>query len=398
MANTTAWMLRQDGIAFPCKVHLYTMADEDLSSEAEVASFLIATKSKDIGVAETILDAWMAMLIEDTVSYDDDAAGIRDCIKQMLGLLPYSFPFPLSDEEYLKIHDRLCNYTNIDEYYEYLDRVRAELPRLQDMIRKSLNQQFCRVRYGGQYDTHNGNNTIWFRISSVGYNWANTIYVFASENRRKWNIEKITICRDYESDHGDVNGKPEYFYKAKDGSVYYDMPIDEFLNEEHEHSLVFSTTELNRGVLATMRQKLAEGSTYQEVVDVLSKSDIEPPFNTWKHIMRSDWAQCIEASEFLDNAHPRTHAKLMGVKRRFESQHPQVKIADIDVEPRANTRGKMVGCEVLFLLESDIKELWGVNLSVVYNRGVSDIPGESIYRDLCREFDSYVQYKKIQLN
>ena len=281
MANTTAWMLRQDGVAFPCKVHLYTMADEDLSSEAEVASFLIATKSKDIGVAETILDAWMAMLIEDTVSYDDDAAGIRDCIKQMLGLLPYSFPFPLSDEEYLKIHDRLCNYTNIDEYYEYLDRVRAELPRLQDMIRKSLNQQFCRVRYGGQYDTYNGNNTIWFRISSVGYNWANTIYVFASENRRKWNIEKITICRDYESDHGDVNGKPEYFYKAKDGSAYYDMPIDEFLNEEHEHSLVFSTTELNRGVLATMRQKLAEGSTYQEVVNVLSKSDIEPPFNTF---------------------------------------------------------------------------------------------------------------------
>lgn len=395
---TTAWMLRQDGEAFPCKVHLYGMNDEDLSSEAEVASFLIATKSKDISLAENILDAWMALLIEDTVSYDDDAAGIRECISQMLGLLPYKFAYRLTDAQYLDIHDRLNNYTNIDEYYEYLDNVRAQLSELQEKAKYSVNQQFCRVRYGGQYDTSAGNNTIWFRVSSVGYNWANTIYVFAANNKRSLKIDNITICRDYESDYGDVNGKPEYFYKAKDGAVYYNMPIEEFLAEEHEHSLVFSDTNLNRGVMATIRQRLAVGDTYNEIAGALKCSDIDMPFRTWQRVMQTyDWKQCVEASEFLDSAHPRTQAKLMTVKRKFEMQHPEVKIADIDVLPRANTRGNMVGCEILFLLESDIKALWGKNMSVVFNKELGAYPADAILRNLNQEYTSYLKFMNIEV-
>lgn len=395
---TTAWMLRNDYEAFPCKVHLYGMNDEDLSSEAEVASFLIATRSKDIELAERVLDAWMAKLIEDTVSYDDDAAGIRECIEQMLNLLPYKFAYPLTAEHYLAIHDKLGNYTDIDQYYEFLDEVNGSILELQENIKQSINQQFCRVRYGGQYDTSAGNNTIWFRVSSVGYNWANAIYIFASKMKKSLHLDSITICRDYESDYGEVNGKPEYFYKAKDGAVYYNMPIDEFLQEEHEHSLVFSDTDLNRGVMATIRQHLAQGDTLCEIAAALVTADIQMPYQTRKRVMRSyDWKQCIEASEFMDNAHPRTQAKLMAVKRKFESQHPEVKIADIDVLPRANTKGNMVGCEILFLLESDIKELWGINLSVVFNKELGGYQAETILRALNNEYLSYLKYKNIQV-
>ena len=42
-----AWHLRQDGKFFPVQVHLYAMGDGDLSSEAEVASFLLKTDSED---------------------------------------------------------------------------------------------------------------------------------------------------------------------------------------------------------------------------------------------------------------------------------------------------------------------------------------------------------------
>ena len=393
-----AWMLRQDGAAFPLTVHVYTMQDEDLSSEAEVASFLIASKSKDIGLAEQILDAWLALLIEDTVSYEDDAAGIEECIRQMLNLLPYSFPYPLTEDEYVEIHNRLHNYTDIDEYYEYLDDIRSRLPQLQDAITKSLNQQFCRVRYGGQYDTQANNNTIWFRISSVGFNWANTIYIFASEHKRSLNIQYITICRDYESDNGARDGKPEYFYKAKDGAVYYNMPIEEFLAEEHEHSLVFSGVDLNRGVLATIRQQFADGSTYEEICAGLQVEGITPHVNTWNYLKREDHRACIEASDFLDNAHPRSKVKYAQVRRKIEMKYPEIHVEDIDCYDRANTRGKMVGCEIIYLLSSDIKELHGLEISTAFNRAQNDYSADALVRQFSYEYESYLKFKNIQVD
>ena len=56
-----AWMLRQDGTAFSCTHHLYCMDDDDLSSEAECAAFILNSNSKDSKLAELIIDAWMAL-------------------------------------------------------------------------------------------------------------------------------------------------------------------------------------------------------------------------------------------------------------------------------------------------------------------------------------------------
>ena len=59
--STTAWHLRNDGNFFPIIVHIYPMQDETLASEAEVASFIISTNSKDQEYAKFVLDAFMAL-------------------------------------------------------------------------------------------------------------------------------------------------------------------------------------------------------------------------------------------------------------------------------------------------------------------------------------------------
>lgn len=282
-----AWHLRQDGKAFPVKVHMYCMDDEDLSSEAEVAAFIISSKSKDQDIAEYVLDAWMALLIEQEVSYDADEDDIEDTIRQSLGSLPYHFSYPLTDNELISIHKRQNNYSDVDSLYDFIDNVRDNLTKIQSDIKQSMNQQFCRVRYGGQYNTVLGNNEIWFRISSAGYNWVDTIYVFVSSLVRGYKLTHITICRDSESDNRDED-KEDYFYKAKDGTLYKHMPIDEYLEEEHEHSPVFDSVDMNSGVLKTIRELLKRGKTIAESKIYLSSAGVDYQKDIWDYLTKSE--------------------------------------------------------------------------------------------------------------
>lgn len=289
--NTRAWHLRQDGKAFPVSVHLYAMGDSELGSEAEVASFLIKTKSKDTDLAEYVLDAWMAILAEEYMVYEDNEEGIENAIIDGLksyGPVGFQKDYVLSNEELLEIHRKNSNstYHNIESLYKFLHEVYKNISEIQSSIRLSINQQFCRVRYGGKYDSVNGNTGIWFRISSVGYNWDNTIYFFVSEMKSKLRLNNISICRDAESDNNQIGKSVDNFYRAKDGSLYFEMPISEFLTEEHESSPVFSSTNLGRGVLTTIRCGLAIGKTIQEISGTLKLYGVDIN-NTyiWNHLM-----------------------------------------------------------------------------------------------------------------
>lgn len=268
MANgarrSRAWHLRQDGEAYPVEFHFYSMNDSDLSSEAEIASFLIFTNSKDLELAKYVLDAWMALMLEEEM--DDDMSideGIHEYVRDYIEEI--ECPYWISINDMAAIHRSLNNYNDIDSLYEFCNKVRSELSNLQRQISQSLNQQFCRVRLGGRYDTESGNNEIWFRISSVNYNWLNTIYTFLSNKGRGLKISTINICRDAESDEAYTGQRDEdVFYKAKDGSWYRDMPIKEFMSEEHGKNPVFSSTNIGRGALATIRGELSNGCTYLE--------------------------------------------------------------------------------------------------------------------------------------
>lgn len=383
---TQAWHLRQDGVAFPVPVHMYVTNDEDYASEADAASFLIKTKSQDIDLAEYVLDIWMALLIENSISYDATESDINSAILNSLELLPYHFNYSLTSKQYLDIHNKQGNFNDTGSLYDFIDKIDLDKSNISDSIKRSLNQQFCRVRYGGQYDTLEGNSSIWFRISSVGYNWANTIYVFTANNYRKLKINSIFICRDYESDNGEVNGKPEYFYKAKDGAVYFDMPINDYLSEEHEHSPVFSS-DLNAGARYMLKTKLYSGLSYHSILSSLSNSNIQFNIDPWNSLMNSEQRRCIDCSDLIDGDEKRIHTRRLRTRTFIVQSYPEIIDVDIDAEPYANKNGKMVGVKYIFTISSNIPELDGTVIDIPFTKGYAS--PDMIFRRFRQEYDDY---------
>ena len=359
---TKAWMLRIDGKAFPCTQHLYVMDDDDLSSAAEVASFIIKSESKGTVYAKMILDFWMALLIEDSVDYNAEKEDIDEAIKNALTHLPYTFPYRLSTEEYIKIHNERNKYNDVDSLYYSCDEARENINIFNDEMKKILNSQFCRVRFGGQYNSYISNNTIWFRISSQGINWSNIIYQFVADMKAKLKITGVTICRDYESDNGEVEGKAEYLYKAKNGEVYYDMPVEEFLSGENDSNPVFaSKAYLRNFTVEDERRKL-----------------------------------CINASEYFDNLPNRTKNKLGKVKQMIVEKFPEITEVEIDGDLIPNRSGNLVGFELRFILSSFYSVIDGLNVTIKSSKSISDVLDSSIFRMFAREYVDYLKFNNIE--
>jgi hypothetical protein len=391
-----AWMLRQDGKAFPLIHHLYTMQDEDLSSEAEVAAFLVSTKSKDQDLAKYVLDSWMALLLEDVVSFNDTPEDIIDKLINQLNNLPYKFLYPISVEKLLNIHTAQSNFDDFDTLYDFIDEINIKLNEIQSEIKYSINQQFCRVRFGGQYNSAATNNEIWFRISSTCYNWANTIYTFTTENKRKLKIDNVTICRDYESDYGDVDGNPEYFYTAKDGTPYLHMPIEEYLVEEHEHNPVFSTTNLNRGVLATIKNNLRAGDTWYNIMSALDVSNVRLNYELHPKLVRQEKNNCIVGSEYLDSLATRSRMRMERIIRSIKAVYPE--ITDVDIEnsfSHENTKGKNVGSELIFKIYSENPKINELEMNVVITKDIGQTDVGTIFRKFRKEYEEYKQFMEI---
>lgn len=404
--SNTAWMLRQDGKAFPVKVHLYAMGDPDLSSEAEVAAFLISTDSKDIKLAEEVLDIWMALLIENKVFYDDDADDINQRIREEVSSLPFKFQYMLPIDKFISIHEQCNNYDDVDSLYSYIDLSMERLKELQEDIKQSLNQQFCRVRYGGRTNStgefSGPTGSLWFRISSVGFNWVDVIYIFTSNNYRRLKVQSIFICRDFESDNGDDYSKPDYFYKAKDGQLYYNMPLEEYLEEEHEHSPVFSskmnvTINPCKGVISCARQLLSVGETYSQAREYLKGHGIILSSFTWQKLLASDRKQCIDASEWYDNAGTRTKVKIMKMVQMIQRSYSFISNIDVDVIPRENNTGNPIGFEMTCTIESEeIPEINGLQIQIVHKKPLNTIPIDILVRDFKREYSDFCNFKGIK--
>ncbi len=295
-----AWHLRQDGKFFPVQVHLYAMGDGDLSSEAEVAAFLLKTDSEDKRLSRRVIDAWIALCLEDKVRYDDTEEDIIETIRNLPNELPYHFAYPLTGDELVKIHTTANNFNDVDTLYEFIDKILLkEHDDLCLKIRRSINQQFCRVRYGGKLNTVKGSNSLWFRISSVGFDWQNVIYNFVSDLSSSRQISDISVCRDQESD----NTEADYFYKTKDGRQYYHMPIQEYLAEERESSPILDADllDISRGVYATLWLMFQQGVTYFDAIETLRLHNAVPNRDFWSYFIRKERDRyCIESSEGAD--------------------------------------------------------------------------------------------------
>lgn len=394
MSVTHAWMLRQDGAAFSVGQHIYVMNTCDFSSEADAASFLLYSKSKDSALAELILDVWMAKLIENKVSYDADDSEIEDLLAYEISHTPYHMTYELSVASLLDIHRKLNNFHSVATLYDFLDNVDSKLSELSDNIKLSLNQQFCRVRYGGMYRGE-GSSVIWFRISSVGYNWANTIYKFTADMYTRYNIAYISICRDYESDFGEDEGNPEYFYRAKDGTVYFNLPISEYFAEDHEHSPVFSARSILSGVLSYIQSNLAVGATFDSISEALHEYRLSLPYDVVSHIRSKEQQRCIDCSTFLDNAPTRTRNRIAGIVREIKKDYPEITSIDTDVQPYPNRKGNMVGLNYIFELESPVERIDHLKISVPFTR--SDATPDMIIQRFKREYDEYLEFSGIRI-
>ena len=394
----TAWMLRQGGDAFGVMHHFYVMDDEDLSSEAEVAAFLIATESKDQDLAKYILDAWMAMLIENEVPYDGEGVEIEDAIEKAIKVLPYSFQYPLSATELIKIHRECNQYDNVGALYDFVDDVRTERASLSKRIKDSLNQQFCRSRYGGQYNTARGNRELWFRISSTGYNWVNDIYIWTADHYKGLGATSITICRDYESDYGEDEGHSEYFYTARDGSVYRNMPIIEFLAEEHDTRPVFDSSEL--GYSPNYYDLARDSYTRDECATILGSKFLDLEASTENMVIKEKEIRCVsEIRANLIQQYPtRTQIRLNNMCNKIKEMFPELNSVDIiEINPRENRAGKMVASEVVFYCESDIPELDGLKVSIILNRGIKDTTVGDVVRHFRIEYNDYKKFKGVEV-
>ena len=289
---TTAWHLRQDGLAVPVQFHLYVMQDSDLSSEAEIASLMINTNSKDLGIANYVIDAWCALLADDIVETLDD--NVDDLIIQSVNSYLSDIPFVsrLTDDQILEIHHNQLNYTTVSAMYDFIAYVKSNIKSTWKSISESFNQQFCRVRFGGEYESALGNPTMWFRVSSIGFNWSNTIYIWISKVYKKLHVRYITICRDEESDRGYVEGGNEQFYLAKDGQPYHHMLLDEFLSAGHESNPIFSSDDfsLSAGCITYMWESLNQGYTLAQAISRICATSTPATRNIskWDYYLRDE--------------------------------------------------------------------------------------------------------------
>lgn len=260
-SNATAWMIRNDGHAFPVEVHLYS--DGDWVSLADIASFIISTNSRDKDYMKQVIIYWMTSLLEDL---DEDSFDMKKVLSDYLHEYPEYIKYPLSIDDYMKIYNSVEHPASVSDNLKWLESI--DFDEVEDKVLKSLNQQFCRVRFGGQYDTKRGNPTMWFRISSAGFDWYDIIYKFTYDYKNKLGIKYVTICRDPESDEMDTRAAK--FYKTKDGGLYKDMPVDEFLSEEHGSNPVFEsfdpeTISIGIGIRRFTRIMLCTGHTLIEM-------------------------------------------------------------------------------------------------------------------------------------
>lgn len=126
----------------------------------------------------------------------------------------------INDMLLTKFSTKFMNMFKSKVYSEALDySVESLVDEYDKRVNFDLNQEFCRVRFGGIYDSTTTKECV-FRISSSNYNWLNTIYEFVTNHKSE--IDEVTIVRDEEA-------TGEFFYYKYKSEYFNKMPTSEFL-------------------------------------------------------------------------------------------------------------------------------------------------------------------------
>lgn len=198
-----AYMIRQDGKLIPVTVHIYGATD-DPEETLYAAEWLYAN---------TASQATRSLVVDLLASYahnlDPDVTlnEIEPTLVYQIKHLPYK----TVSESFVKS----LNFSNAKMY--------DDLQSINLAVNDALNQEFLRARYGGKYDSDNpAGGEMYFRISSVGFDWFPIIWTFVYDNRRQ--ISSVTVLKDPEAT-GQSNA-----YLRHGSEVIKHMPTDEFIN------------------------------------------------------------------------------------------------------------------------------------------------------------------------
>lgn len=170
----TAWMLRQDGTAFPCQWHYYGNADP-----AEVEETLYA--------AEWLYDATQSeetqrRCLELIAAYGVTLRPNRNLVRNLL-LAVRERPYVFLSRAFVERHTGELFYVNP-----------ARLPELNAAVNRALNSEFLRVRLGGLYDTVPGSRDLYFRVSGANFDWLPQIRAFAEAHAAE--VDTVTVLWD----------------------------------------------------------------------------------------------------------------------------------------------------------------------------------------------------------
>ena len=181
--SPTAWMLRQDGEAFPVIQHLYGSL-ECVEETLYAGEWLY--KHTSIPTTQQLVLKLVAAYGKSLHPQGD----VVDNLQQSIQEKPYIF-------------------LTLD----FVEKMAAQLPaaepssleRLNRQVTEKLNQEFLRCRLGGLYNTTPGCRDMYFRISNPIFDWEPAIRRFLETHKEE--LETVTVVWDEES-----TGREGFFF------------------------------------------------------------------------------------------------------------------------------------------------------------------------------------------
>jgi hypothetical protein len=262
MGLDTAWMIRKDGWEIPVVSHIY--ADKNEIDELLAAAYFLNVNGMNCTRAvRGFLNSWFSQTIAlnlpaDMVNADDETVkcAVVTAVREYVSAKPYRI-FQDKDTELFfaeAVASQAATYWNhgskptavIMEYDVHYDGA--------DIV-DILNQLFLRARYGGRYNTVLGCRDMFFRVSSVGFDWFPTIRKFVEE--RAGITDTVTIVRDLES-----TGCEKYYTDAN-SRPYHKMPLSEFLSGNGTTQPI--AVKAGAGLAARVMELLEDGGSVQQL-------------------------------------------------------------------------------------------------------------------------------------
>lgn len=181
--SPTAWMLRQDGEAFPVIQHLYGNL-ECVEETLYAGEWLY--KHTSIPTTQQLVLKLVAAYGKSLHPQGD----VVDNLQQSIQEKPYIF-------------------LTLD----FVEKMAAQLPaaepssleRLNRQVTEKLNQEFLRCRLGGLFNTTPGCRDMYFRVSNPAFDWEPAIRRFLETHRDE--METVTVVWDEES-----TGRKGFFF------------------------------------------------------------------------------------------------------------------------------------------------------------------------------------------